>query len=177
VIPILPVRDEKPEFALDILMPVLQRYPSVRATIVGDGPGLTRLMKRVEREGVRQQVTFRPFAEFMPMLLSADLFFAPATHPIYETVIIDAAAEGVPVLTAQTITALIDRESALLCKPYEVPCFYGGVNELLNSNELRVRLKEGALRSVAAAYGDSIEKHANSLYQALVDSVLHWAPK
>jgi len=85
------------DVAVDAWPRVLAEHPDARLLLVGDGPNLPDLRHRAEAAGIAGRVVFAGARDDMPDVLRAsDLVLLPSRIEALPTVLIEAAACGVP---------------------------------------------------------------------------------
>jgi glycosyltransferase involved in cell wall biosynthesis len=89
---------------IDIMPALLQRFPTVKYLIVGDGPDRPRLESKVGAMGLSNKVIFTgyiPESEKVAHYNLADAYVMPSMGEGFGIVLIEAAACGVPVVGSQ----------------------------------------------------------------------------
>lgn len=102
----------RPEKGLDRLVDVvpalLQRVPDVHVLIVGDGPERPGLEQRVSANGLTGRVHFAGYrTDIADLLRASDVFVLPTLFDAQPTVIMEAMAAGLPVVST-VITGIPD---------------------------------------------------------------------
>jgi glycosyltransferase involved in cell wall biosynthesis len=88
--------------ALDAWPAVLAAHPDARLLLVGDGPGMPALRRRAAELGVAGRVVFAGARDDMPDVLRAsDLVLLPSRIEALPTVLVEAAACGVPAVATR----------------------------------------------------------------------------
>jgi glycosyltransferase involved in cell wall biosynthesis len=92
-----------PEKRVPALVPAIalarERIPDLRGTILGDGPDRGEVLRRVERDGLGEDVDvpgFVPAEEVEQALASALCLVLPSRREGYGLVVVEAAASGTP---------------------------------------------------------------------------------
>lgn len=76
---------------------------SLAVEIAGDGPERAALLQQINRQSLRDSVFLRPWVEDVATFLSdADLFVLPSRDEPFGIVILEAMANGVPIITTRT---------------------------------------------------------------------------
>ena len=108
-----------PNKGFDVLIAALQQVPDAYLWIAGDGPLLGALERQAARLGVISRLRFLGWRDDVAALFAAaDLFVCPSRHEPLGNVVIEAWAQGNPVVAtaAQGPRQLIvDGENGLLC--------------------------------------------------------------
>jgi glycosyltransferase involved in cell wall biosynthesis len=141
------VSDEKRlEVLLEAFRLVRPAAPGARLLVVGDGPARTRL-----EEGTPEGVAFLGELRGAPLAMlyaSADVFCFPSTTDTFGQVILEAAASGLPTVAVRAGGAaeLVRHEETGLLVPPDDPCALAdALRRLVENEQLRRRLGEGAL--------------------------------
>lgn len=100
---------------------IIELDPSVRFLIVGDGPYKEEMVRRSNQEGLNSHVHWAGFRRDVPQILGAgDLFVLPSTEDAYPTVLLEAMASGLPVVSTDVggIPEIVEHlRSGLLVPP------------------------------------------------------------
>tara|TARA_R110000868_G_scaffold64493_4_gene193678 strand:+ start:10342 stop:11346 length:1005 start_codon:yes stop_codon:yes gene_type:complete len=90
--------------AFDVLLRAIARVPDVYLWLAGDGPLNAELQKLAEDLGIKPRVRFLGWRDDTAALLrSADLFVCPSRHEPLGNVVIEAWAQGLPVVAADSM--------------------------------------------------------------------------
>jgi glycosyltransferase involved in cell wall biosynthesis len=104
--------------AFDTLLRALARVPNVYLWLAGEGPLKAELMKLAEELGIKPRVRFLGWRDDTADLLStADLFVCPSRHEPLGNVVIEAWAQGLPVVAADSMgpgTLIENMETGIL---------------------------------------------------------------
>ena len=96
---------EKGPFEVLEALEVVQRTHDCRALFVGDGPERKKLVEAAEHGGLKSAVTFAGYLDGVELLAayrSAKLLVLPTWHAEgFPTVVSEAMAEGLPIITTQ----------------------------------------------------------------------------
>ncbi len=88
----------------DVLMRALSRVPNTYLWLAGEGPLREDLEKLAEDLGIKPRVRFLGWREDTPALFAAcDLFVCPSRHEPLGNVVIEAWAQGLPVIAADSM--------------------------------------------------------------------------
>jgi phosphatidyl-myo-inositol dimannoside synthase len=108
---------------IDLMPRLLQRFPSLKYLIVGDGPDRARLEAKVGSMGLEKNVVFAgyiPESEKVAHYNLADAYVMPSSGEGFGIVLIEAAACGLPVVGSRTDgsrEALLDGRLGALVDP------------------------------------------------------------
>ena len=83
---------------------IREQFPSVRLTLVGEGPQRRSLEQLVEELGLAEAVRFTglvPTSEVARYLVSADLYVSATSVDNFGTAVVEAAAHALPVVTTR----------------------------------------------------------------------------
>jgi glycosyltransferase involved in cell wall biosynthesis len=131
------------EVLLDAIPAVLARHPEARFLIAGDGP----LRESLEARSV-DRVTWAGFRRDVPELLAAsDLFVLPSLGDAYPTVLMEAMAAGLPVVSTRVggIPEIVDDgRTGRLVPPGDAAALASAISDLLDSREQREALGQAA---------------------------------
>ena len=90
--------------AFDVLLSALTRVPNAYLWLAGDGPLKEELQKQAEVLGIKPRVRFLGWRDDTAALLkTADLFVCPSRHEPLGNVVIEAWAQGLPVVAADSM--------------------------------------------------------------------------
>ena len=130
--------------AFDVLLKAISRVPNVYLWIAGEGPLRKDLEKLAENLAVKPRVRFLGWREDTASLLAtADLFVCPSRHEPLGNVVIEAWAQGVAVVAADSYgpgTLIEHRESGILVPVDDAVTMGKAIRNLLEDNNLRDRI-------------------------------------
>lgn len=136
--------------AFDVLLAALARVPDAYLWIAGEGPERAALDAQAHDLGIKPRVRFLGWREDTAALLAAcDVFVCPSRHEPLGNVVLEAWAQGKPVVAADSLgpgTLIKQMESGLLV-PIDDPASL--------ANALRVVLDDRALAASLAAAGEA----------------------
>jgi glycosyltransferase involved in cell wall biosynthesis len=157
---------------VDALSRVTQDY---RAVIVGDGPDRQSVESAVEAAGLRDRVELvGERSDVREVLSHADLFVLSSRSEAMPMSVLEAMAEGLPVVAADVggvAEVVIDEETGLLVPPEDAAALAAAIERLLADRELRVALGARGLERARTTF--SLERfRADHLraYRALLDA-------
>lgn len=88
----------------DVLLRAISRVPNTYLWLAGEGPLRESLEKQAEDLGIKPRVRFLGWREDTPALFAAcDLFVCPSRHEPLGNVVLEAWAQGVPVIAADSM--------------------------------------------------------------------------
>lgn len=127
---------------LDAIPAVLAKHPDARFLIAGDGP----LREPLEARGTN--ATWLGFRRDVPeMLAASDLFVLPSLGDAYPTVLMEAMAAGLPVVSTRVggIPEIVDDgRTGILGPPGDATALANAISDLLDSRERREALGRAA---------------------------------
>jgi glycosyltransferase involved in cell wall biosynthesis len=90
--------------AFDVLLQAVARVPDIYLWLAGEGPLRADLEKQANHLGIKPRVRFLGWREDTAALLATcDLFVCPSRHEPLGNVVLEAWAQGVPVVAADSI--------------------------------------------------------------------------
>lgn len=91
-------------FLLDIFKKLLEKDPSIKLLLVGDGELRKLIEKRAKREGIYENITFAGIRnDIDTMLHSMDVFVFPSLYEGLGLVLLEAQASGIPCVVSEAI--------------------------------------------------------------------------
>ena len=133
--------------AFDVLLEALSRVPGVYLWIAGEGPLREELEKLAENYAVKPRTRFLGWREDTAAILSsADIFVCPSRHEPLGNVVIEAWAQGVPVIAADSYgpgTLIEQRETGILVPVDDAKTMALAIRKLLEDDKLRSRIAKG----------------------------------
>lgn len=121
-------------------------------TVAGEGPEMERLRTRASRLGIADDVAFTghlPEDELARVYRRADVLVLPSYSEGLPTVVLEAMAVGLPIVTTRIRGAadyLVEGENALFVPPRDSSALAQTLNRLLDDGELRAAMRENNLR-------------------------------
>lgn len=163
-----PIRENVGLFDLVRAWPaVLERWPQARLWLAGNATGADALWTEIQELGLSDAIIFPgAFDRFDDLLPAVDLFVLPAHEPLSSVTMLEALAEGVPVVASRTPLTerlLTDGENALLTLPGSVDTLGEAMLRLLSDGPLHGRLSSAG-RDLAARrcnLAQTVETHLN----------------
>lgn len=90
--------------AFDVLLKAVARVPNIYVWIAGEGPLRKQLEEQAEVLGIKPRVRFLGWRDDAEALFAAaDIFVCPSRHEPLGNVVIEAWAQGLPVIAADSI--------------------------------------------------------------------------
>jgi len=134
--------------AFDVLLEALARVPNAYLWIAGEGPLRAELEKLAENLAVKPRVRFLGWRDDVAALLqAADLFVCPSRHEPLGNVVLEAWAQQVPVIAADSYGpgTLIDHLNSGMLVPVD--------DSVMLSKAIRSVIEDEDLRARIAAQG------------------------
>jgi phosphatidylinositol alpha-1,6-mannosyltransferase len=131
---------------LEIMLPLLKRFPNLKYLVVGDGPDRPRLEARAAALGVSNNVIFTGYireSEKVAHYNLADAYVMPSMGEGFGIVLIEAAACGVPVVGSRadgSREALLDGRLGRLVDPRQPHELLEAVTAVLENRSSRRRI-------------------------------------
>lgn len=157
--------------AFDILLRAIARVPDVYLWLAGDGPLKEELQKLAEELAIKPRVRFLGWRDDTAALMaSADLFVCPSRHEPLGNVVIEAWAQGLPVVAADSMgpgTLIENMETGLLVPIDDEIAMSKAIRAVLKDPDLADRIARKGHQSyhdnftedrVVASYMDFFEK-------------------
>ena len=159
--------------AFDVLLGALSRVPNAYLWIAGDGPLREDLDKLAEKLAVKPRVRFLGWRDDVPALLrTSDLFVCPSRHEPLGNVVIEAWAQNVPVVAADSYgpgTLIEHLESGVLVPVDDEITLAKAIRRTLEDGNLRERI----VRRGRAAYdAEFTESAVVGRYMEFFDKVV-----
>jgi len=130
--------------AFDVLLEALVRVPNAYLWIAGEGPLRDELDKMAEKLAVKPRVRFLGWRDDVPALLrAADLFVCPSRHEPLGNVVLEAWAQQVPVVAADSYgpgTLIEHLESGVLVPVDDPVMLAKGIRSVIDDGNLRDRI-------------------------------------
>lgn len=143
----------------DVLLEAIARTPNVYLWLAGDGPLRQQLEKQAEQLAVKPRVRFLGWREDVAALFAAcDLFVCPSRHEPLGNVVIEAWAQGVPVVAADSLGpgTLIDHmETGVLVPTDDAQTLAGAIRHVLEDRGLRARIARAGREAYEARFTEN----------------------
>ncbi|WP_144920823.1 glycosyltransferase family 4 protein [Halorubrum salsamenti] len=140
--------EKRPVLFVDVVAAVAERYPSVRAVIIGDGPLSVAVTKRIAHHELEDVIDTPGWIDDpAPWYADASIFALTSERDALPLTLIEAMASGtVPVAPAVGNVAdlIVDDWNGQIVDPTTVEGFATAIDGLLRSPERRARLGANA---------------------------------
>ena len=146
--------------AFDVLFEALVKVPNAYLWLAGEGPLRKKLEKQAERIGVKPRVRFLGWRRDKEALFAAaDILVCPSRHEPLGNVIIEAWAQGVPVVAADSSGPkglITDGQTGMLFPVNDANALANAMNRLIGSPVLGKRLIEKGKENYRLEYSQKI---------------------
>lgn len=130
--------------AFDVLLEAVSRLSDAYLWLAGEGPLRRELEGLAEKLGIKPRVRFLGWREDIPALFAAcDLFVCPSRFEPLGNVVVEAWAQGVPVVAADSLgpgTLIEDGETGILAPVDDSPALARAMALVLGDESLRTRI-------------------------------------
>ncbi|MDB9702775.1 glycosyltransferase [Rhodospirillales bacterium] len=137
--------------AFDVLLCALARVPNAYLWLAGDGPLKEELQKQAEVLGIKPRVRFLGWRDDTAALLkTADLFVCPSRHEPLGNVVIEAWAQGLPVVAVDSMgpgTLIENMESGVLVPINDEILMARAIRGVLDDEDLARRIAENGYQT------------------------------
>jgi len=159
--------------AFDVLIEAMVRIPDAYLWLAGDGPKRAELEKLAEMKGVKPRIRFLGWRDDTAALFAAaDVFVCPSRHEPLGNVVVEAWAQGVPVVAADSLgpgVLIEDGESGLLVPIDDAPSLAYGISRVLADDDLRVRIATGGRAAFEKDFTEAaVVEHYLSFFEELL---------
>ena len=128
---------------------LVDKYPSLKLFVVGKGDLRSTLEEQVKSLKLEEHIVFEGFQKNpIDYMIASDIVMIPSTSEGFGIVFLEAFASQTPVIAFNVSASneiIIDEETGLLVKPYDVDEMAAKIDRLLSNSEERRRLSENAL--------------------------------
>ena len=143
----------------DILLAAISRVPNVYLWLAGEGPLRKELEDQAEVLGIKPRVRFLGWREDPEALYAtADLFVCPSRHEPLGNVIIEAWAQGVPVVATDSLgpgTLISQGETGILSPVNDINALARIIRQVIEDDSLLQRLAAKGYGAYEAKYTES----------------------
>lgn len=165
------------DFNIRAFSKLLNKYPSLRYTIIGDGAEKNNLEALAKKLGVSDKVEFVGMLshdEVMKRMVKADIFSLPSWNEAFGVVYIEAMACGKPVIgcKGEGIEDFVDNgKTGILVNPKDVDSLTKAIDFLLSNPDGAKAMGERARRLVLENYTWEINAEKTiKVYQEVLDN-------
>lgn len=146
--------------AFDVLIDALSELPEAYLWLAGSGPLADDLAAQAVRRGVSQRLRMIGWRDDVAGLFAAaDVFICPSRHEPLGNVVIEAWAQGVPVVATATDgpAALIDHGvNGHLTAVDDAAALAKAIGQLLGDRAMRIRLSQAGHAAYEANYSEEL---------------------
>lgn len=160
-------------FLVEVTKKIREHIPNILFVIAGEGPMLPHLKKRVQREGLQQQIMFVGYLKRATQLQdcyrAANVFVFASRTETQGLVLLEAMAQELPVVSTAvmgTRDVLVNQQGCLI-SPENVTGFSKKVTTVLSNDSLQRQLAQSAKTYVAKWAAPCYAGKLAELYQAL----------
>ena len=158
--------------AFDVLLKAIARVPNAYLWIAGEGPLRSDLDKLSENLAVKPRVRFLGWREDTEALLkTCDVFVCPSRHEPLGNVVLEAWAQGVPVIAADSYgpgTLVEHLESGVLVPVDDEVTLAKAISTVIKDSNLRERIARRGHESYLAEF---TERQVVERYLAFFEAV------
>jgi glycosyltransferase involved in cell wall biosynthesis len=159
---------------------MLQREPESKPCFVlaGKGPLEAELKSLIARLGLESHFELRGHVgtrqELVELYRKADMFVLPSHHEGMPTVLLEALATGLPVVSTGVggaLEVIIDRENGLLVPPADPQALAEALLTMTHDEELRRRCSANARRTVEERFSwEAVARRYLQVYQSALEA-------
>lgn len=148
--------------------------PNIKLLVAGTGPSVAVARLKRQVADLKINATYLgpvSFTSRLKILSSADIFCLPSYQDSYPSVILEAMAMGVPVVSTTEIDSpIVDGASGLLVNAGNVESLVGAIEKLVNNSNLRYKIGEAAKIAVKDLTWSNQAAKLISLYQKILSA-------
>jgi len=159
-------------YLLQAFKRVLERYPTARLLMVGDGPLRKQLLRETQRLGIVQRVTFtgkRP--DVLRILRCLDVSVMSSLWEGCGTATLETMAAGVPIVASAVggmSETIIPDVTGLLAPPADVEALAGAIVDVIRNPEAAAGRARAARRRVERFFSaEAAAARTSALYEEL----------
>jgi len=145
--------------AFDVLLRAICRVPDAYLWIAGDGPLRGELETLAEKLGVKPRVRFLGWRDDTAALLAAaDLFVCPSRHEPLGNVVLEAWAQGIPVIAADSMgpgTLIEHLENGVLVPVDDDNTMGRAIRSVLDDDSLRDKISRRGYEAFEAQFTEA----------------------
>ncbi len=146
--------------AFDVLLDAIARIPNIYLWVAGDGPLKKDLEVHAEKIGIKPRTRFLGWRDDTERIFAAaDFFVCPSRHEPLGNVIIEAWAQGIPVIAADSLgpqTLIRHGKNGLLFPVDDVKSLGDSIRRLIQDSELAERLASQAQKDFESNFTENI---------------------
>ncbi len=163
------------EILVQAMPRIVSRYPNVKAGICGEGPLRPQLESQIVKLGLSGHVRLLgAWSDVSPALVAADMFVLPSRWEGLSRALMEAMAQGVPVVATQVDgikDLVVDGVTGLLVPPEDSERLGNSILQLLEHPELMTRISTAARTHVLQVHStDDMCKKYYELMRTLLES-------
>jgi len=165
------VTEKGPEVLLEAFSRVAPKHPLARLVMVGEGPLREQLREGARRLGLEGRVVWPGFVNGQEAMRVFDIFVLPSDYESFGYVLIEAMAEGLPVIATEVgiaSEAIQEGENGFLVQPRDVQALVVHLDTLLSDPLLRKRMGESSRARVQQFSVDKMIEATLGLYREIV---------
>ncbi len=144
----------------DVLLTALSRVPNTYLWLAGEGPLRKELEEKAEVLGVKPRVRFLGWRNDPESLFAAaDIFVCPSRHEPLGNVVIEAWAQGIPVIAADSLgpgTLIQQGQTGVLFPIDDAIALSKSIKRLIEDDELRQSVAAGGYEAYEANFTEAI---------------------
>jgi glycosyltransferase involved in cell wall biosynthesis len=161
---------------IDMVARMQKEFPSLRLVVAGEGSARGAYEVLVRERGLEKCITFIGRQDTRGMVdayQASDVFVLPTSNDSYPTVLLEAMAVGIPVVstTVGSIGSIVEHGvTGFLVDPSDMAGFEAHVRALVSDSELRINMGRASREQVCARYAwrTAVEQY-EALYATLCD--------
>lgn len=149
---------------------VVRTHPTAQFLVMGRGHLEQRITEHIAELGLQSSVRLLGFVpDASEQMAGWDIFVLPSLSDLFPRAILEAMAQGLPVVSTTVDGALdmvVDNETGLLVPPANPPALAAAITRLLDDPQLARRMGEQGRERVSRVYNvDGIVQQLDALYQ------------
>jgi len=160
-------------FLLRAMSIIMQKHPTLRLVIVGNGPNESHLKKLTADLNLTEYVTFTgslPPCEVQQLMKQAKVFILPSVEEGLGVVLLEALACGTPIVASKVggIPDVVTPEVGILVSPADPLSLASGITSLLDDEQLWGKMsKKARIRAETNYDWQQIAKKYIKIYQEM----------
>jgi len=162
-----------PEYFIEAAAKVSEKFPNTKFIIAGEGSLRKTLEEKVARLGLRGKIIFAGWREDIPGILSMlDIMVLPSVNEAVGMALIEAQAEGVPVVASDVggVPEVVeDGKTGILVPPGNVPALRNAIIGLLSDKgKMKVMASSGKLWVRDRFKAEDMARKTSELYMEIL---------